>query len=146
MPLSDFLQESDQHRIVKAIGDAESRTSGEIRVHIEPRCKCDDPMERAVKVFDKLRMYETRHRNGVLVYLAYTSRKFAIIGDCGINDLVPDDFWNEERSILKEYLSKGRAADGICETIRQIGESLSKYFPCQPDDENEQSDEISYSD
>lgn len=146
MPLSDFLQEGDQRRIVKAIGDAERCTSGEIRVHVEPKCKMSDPVKRAARVFDDLRMYETRHRNGVLVYVAYVSRKFAIIGDCGINDKVPDGFWDEEKATLKEHLSKGHAADGICEVIRQIGNSLSAYFPCQPDDINEQSDEISYSD
>ena len=144
MPLSDFIVEADQQRIVEAIGKAEWQTSGEIRVHIEPKCPHNDPMKRAAKVFDNLRMYETRQRNGVLVYIAYQSRMFAIIGDCGINDCVPDGFWNKEKDTLKAYLSQNRAADGICEVIAQIGQSLSEYFPWADDDVNEQSDDISY--
>lgn len=145
MPLTDFLTTDQQQRIVDAIGAAERRTSGEIRVHIEPKCKSADPVKRAVKVFDALRMYETRERNGVLIYVAYESRKFAIIGDCGINNHVPDGFWDEERDTLLKSLKDGNAADGICQVIAQVGENLAEYFPWTPDDINEQSDEISYS-
>ena len=145
MPLTDFLTTDQQQRIVDAIGAAERRTSGEIRVHIEPKCKSADPVKRAVKVFDALRMYETRERNGVLIYVAYESRKFAIIGDCGINNRVPDGFWNEERDTLLKNLKDGNAAEGICQVIAQVGENLAEYFPWTPDDINEQSDEISYS-
>ena len=145
MPLTDFLTTDQQQRIVDAIGAAERRTSGEIRVHIEPKCKSADPVKRAVKVFDALRMYETRERNGVLIYVAYESRKFAIIGDCGINNRVPDGFWDEERDTLLKSLRDGNADDGICQVIAQVGENLAEYFPWTPDDINEQSDEISYS-
>lgn len=145
MPLIDFLTEAEQKRIVEAIGKAELRTSGEIRVHVEPKCKTADPVKRAVAVFDSLRMYETKERNGVLIYVAYQSRKFAIIGDCGINNRVSDGFWDEEKSTMLKHLSAGNAADGICQVIAQVGESLAEYFPWTPDDVNEQSDEISYS-
>jgi len=144
MPLTDFISEPDQQRIVAAIGRAERLTSGEIRVHIEPKCRHKDPMRRAAEVFDYLKMYETSRRNGVLVYLAYKSRKFAIIGDCGINDIVPQDFWESEKDTLLRFLSQNKPADGLCEVIAQIGESLAKYFPSSEDDTNEQSDEISY--
>ena len=97
MPLIDFLTESEQRRIVAAIGDAEKCTSGEIRVHIEPKCRRGDAMKRAEQVFNHLRMYETRERNAVLIYLAYESRVFAIIGDCGIHSRVPADYWDGEK-------------------------------------------------
>ncbi|MGN0213425.1 MAG: TPM domain-containing protein [Muribaculaceae bacterium] len=145
MPLIDFLTEAEQKRIVEAIEAAERRTSGEIRVHVEPKCKNVDPVKRAVEVFDSLRMYETKERNGVLIYVAYLSRKFAIIGDCGINNSVPEGFWDEEKSTMLKHLSAGKAADGICQVIAQVGENLAEYFPWTPDDVNEQSDEISYS-
>lgn len=144
MALDSFLDKESQRRVVEAIGVAEKCTSGEIRVHVEPTCKCGNPYERAVEVFNKLEMYATEARNGVLIYVAYKSRKFAIIGDEGINRKVGVNFWVGEKDILAEYLKAGQAADGLCEVIKMIGENLSKHFPYQKDDVNELSDEISY--
>ncbi len=144
MALDSFLDKESQRRVVEAIGVAEKCTSGEIRVHVEPTCKCGNPYERAVEVFNKLEMYATEARNGVLIYVAYKSRKFAIIGDEGINRKVGINFWVGEKDILAEYLKAGQVADGLCEVIKMIGENLSKHFPYQKDDVNELSDEISY--
>ena len=144
MALDSFLDKDSQRRIVEAIGVAEKCTSGEIRLHVEPVCKCGDPYERAVEVFNKLEMYATEARNGVLIYIAYKSRKYSIIGDDGINRKVGADFWEKEKDILAEYLKSSKAADGLCEVIQMIGDNLSKYFPYQKDDVNELSDEISY--
>ncbi len=144
MALSDFIPQEGQKRVVEAIEAAEKRTSGEIRVHIEPRCKSGDAYRRAVEVFNELKMYETGQRNAVLVYVAYRSHVFAIIGDCGINERVGSGFWNEEIETLARYLRQGDPVGGLCEVIGQIGDSLSAYFPWTEDDVNEQSDEISY--
>ena len=144
MALESFLDKESQCRVVEAIGVAEKCTSGEIRVHVEPTCKCGDPYIRAIEVFDRLEMYKTEARNGVLIYVAYKSRKLALIGDKGITDKVGVNFWVGEKDILTEYLKAGKAADGLCEVIKMIGENLAKYFPYQKDDVNELSDEISY--
>lgn len=144
MALESFLDKDSQRRVVNAIGVAEKCTSGEVRVHVEPTCKCGDPYARAVEVFNKLEMYATEARNGVLIYVAYKSRKFAIIGDEGINKKVGTDFWVQEKDVLAQYLKEGRQADGLCEVITMIGKSLSEHFPYQKDDVNELSDEISY--
>lgn len=146
MGLNNFLKEDEQRAIVACIGDAEKLTSGEIRVHVEPQCKCGNPLDRAVEVFANLGMHKTRERNGVLIYIAYRSRRFAIIGDKGINERVPADFWENEKSTLASFLSAGKSGEGLCKVIMQVGENLSKYFPHKDDDVNEQSDEISYSD
>ncbi len=143
--LDKFLSPDEQRAVVQSIKDAELRTSGEIRVHIEPKCPTALPMERAVQVFGELKMYETKERNAVLIYLAYKSRNFAIIGDKGINERVPADFWNCEKDTLATHLRAGNPCKGICKVIEQIGENLKNYFPHQDDDINEQSDEISYS-
>ena len=143
MKLTDFLPQSEQTAIVQSIKSAELLTSGEIRVHVEPKCPVDDPYARAVEVFDQLKMYQTRGRNAVLIYLAYDSHKFAIIGDSGINDRVPAGFWDTERDLLAQHLSRGNAGQGVCQVIMQVGEKLKSYFPHQDDDINEQSDEIS---
>ena len=144
MALSDFIPKDGQTLIMEAIGAAEKRTSGEIRVHVEPRCKSGDPYSRAIDVFNELKMYETRQRNAVLVYIAYKSHMFAIIGDKGINERVGSNFWNEETETLAAYLRQNDPVNGLCKVIEQIGESLSSYFPWTEDDINEQSDEISY--
>jgi uncharacterized membrane protein len=80
--------EEEQQRIQKAVADAEKNTSGEVRVCMEKTCS-DDPLDRAVKYFTQLEMHKTKLRNGVLIYVATVDRKFAIIGDAGINSVVP---------------------------------------------------------
>lgn len=144
MALESFLDKDSQRRVVEAIGVAEKNTSGEVRVHVEPTCKCGNPYERAVEMFNKLEMYRTEARNGVLVYVAYKSRMFAIIGDEGINAKVGAGFWEQEKELLSGYLKSGRQADGLCEVVKMVGERLAEYFPYQKDDVNELSDEISY--
>ncbi|MEG0011099.1 MAG: TPM domain-containing protein [Muribaculaceae bacterium] len=146
MALTSFLSKPHQALIVKAIGEAENATSGEIRVHIEPKCKVEDPYQRAIAVFNKLKMYETQQRNGVLIYIAYKSHHFAIIGDQGINEKVPAGFWDEEKEILAKHLASGDVAKGLCLIIKNIGENLKSYFPHFTNDVNEQSNEISYED
>lgn len=145
MGLSKFLSKKEQQAIVQSIKTAESCTSGEIRVHVEPKCPTDNALDRAVDVFKEIGMYKTQERNGVLIYIAYESRVFAIIGDTGINDRVPSNFWEDEKNTLVSYLKKGKPSEGLCEIILQIGEKLKDFFPHKDDDINEQSDEISYS-
>lgn len=140
----DFISKEDEARVVEAITKAESETSGEIRVHIEAKCAGKDPMKRAIDIFNDIKMYETRERNGVLIYIAYESRVLAIIGDKGINEVVEPDFWDSEKETLKLYLQGGKPADGLCEILDMIGKKLSKFFPHQSDDVDELSNEISY--
>lgn len=138
-----FLDKAGQEMIVQAIKEAELNTSGEIRVHIESVCK-GDPYMRAVEVFNRLKMYNTAARNGVLIYLAFSSHKVAIIGDSGINGLVPEGFWDESYSFMAEHFRKGDFVGGLVGAIRLIGHSLKEFFPYSDDDVNEQSDEISF--
>jgi uncharacterized membrane protein len=140
---SEFLNKHEQQEIIKAIEQAELNTSGEIRVHIETLCK-GNPVQRATYLFDKLKMHKTRERNGVLIYIAYKSRKFAIIGDSGINEKVPDNFWEEEKEMLTRHLKENDAAGGIVAVIEMAGKNLRQYFAYQTDDINEQSNDISF--
>jgi uncharacterized membrane protein len=140
---SNFITLADQELIVKSIESAEMNTSGEIRVHIESSCK-SDPIERAVYIFNKLKMFKTKERNGVLIYIAFKSRKFAIIGDTGINAKVPENFWDEVKEKLLNYFALGDIVSGLTLAIYMSGEKLKEYFPYQKDDINEQSNEISF--
>ena len=136
----------DQKELIKlSIENAELDTSGEIRVHIESNC-AGDVLDRATYIFDKLGMQKTALRNGVLIYLAVKTRKFAIIGDAGINKVVPSGFWNDVKNIMFDHFRDGKFTEGLSEAITKTGEQLKKYFPYQVDDINELPDDISFGD
>ena len=139
----DFLGKENERLIKEAIGVAEHQTSGEIRVHLEESCK-NDVLDRAAWLFKKLDMHKTKDRNGVLIYLSTKDRKFAIIGDIGINRVVPEGFWNEIKQNMINHFTKGEFAEGIINGIKLTGEQLKQFFPFQTDDTNELSDEISF--
>lgn len=145
MALADFIPSEGQRRIADAITDAERHTTGEICVHVTPRCR-GDVMKRAVKTFNRLHLYTTKRRNAVLIFIAYDDRKLAILGDTGINNAVPQGFWDGEVEELTRYLKAGRPVDGLCAIIARMGERLSQYFPGERDDENELSNEVTYDD
>ena len=138
-----LFAENDKKSIVDAIADAEKNTSGEVRIHIENHCKID-VLDRAAEVFAILKMNKTKLRNGVLIYLAIKDHKFAIIGDAGINAVVPKDFWEVTKEQMKSYFKKGKFADGLTYAIRSSGHLLKEHFPYKEDDQNELSNEISF--
>lgn len=137
-----FLSKEDEQEIVQAIVSAEKNTSGEIRVHIEERSE-KAPLDRAQEVFFELHMNETKDRNGVLFYVGISDKKFAIIGDEGIDKLVESDFWDCTKDIVIANFKGGNYKKGLVEGILRAGERLKKYFPYQSDDQNELSNEIS---
>ena len=143
MKASSFFTKEQQAHILASVRDAEKATSGEIRVHIETSCH-EDVLDRAAWVFKKLGMNKTAERNGVLFYLAVSDRKFAIIGDAGINAKVPSGFWDEISDLLKKKFRESKFTEGISEGIVLAGEQLKMHFPHSKDDVNELPDEISF--
>ena len=143
MATSSFLSHREQADVLAAISDAESQTSGEIRLHLESRCK-GDILDRAAMVFETLAMHKTALRNGVLFYLATEDRKFAILGDGGINAVVPEGFWNEVKDTVIAGLAAGNRAEGLASGIRLAGQQLSAHFPLEANDINELSNDISF--
>jgi uncharacterized membrane protein len=139
----DFLGKEKEKLIKEAIERAEHQTSGEIRVHIESRCR-EAVLDRTAWLFKKLKMHETKERNGVLIYLSVNDRKFAIIGDTGINKVVPEGFWNDIKVMMTDHFVRGEFATGLINGIEKAGEHLKQYFPWQEDDINELSNEISF--
>ena len=143
MSPKEFLGKENEVLIVKAIEKAEHQTSGEIRVHVESKCR-EEVLDRAAWLFKKLKMHETKDRNGVMIYLSINDRKLAIIGDAGINKVVPEGFWNDIKEMMIDHFKKGEFAQGLVEGIEKTGEHLKQYFPWQQNDINELPDEISY--
>ncbi len=140
--VEDFLTAVEEKDIVKAIQEAEVNTSGEIRVHIE-KCANMKCIERAEEVFYILNMHKTKDKNGVLFYIAVDDKQFAIIGDEGIDNVVPDDFWDSVKNRVTGEFAKGNHADGLVLGIIEAGQKLQKYFPYKTEDINELPDEIS---
>jgi uncharacterized membrane protein len=143
--LEQLLDSGDEERIKEAITVSEKLTSGEIRVHIDKSCDIDI-FDRAAEVFNLLKMDQTELRNGVLIYLSKRERKFAIIGDSGINKVVEPGFWNETAENMSIYFKSGEFAKGILEGIESAGKKLQKYFPYKEGDKNELDNSVSFDD
>jgi len=139
----DFFSQAEQDEIRQAVMLAELDTSGEIRVHIEKNC-AGEVMDRAAFIFKSLDMHKTKDRNGVLIYLAVDTRKFAILGDAGINTKVPESFWDEIKHEMLNHFRESEFTHGLCTAILKAGEQLKKHFPYYMGDVNELSDEISF--
>jgi uncharacterized membrane protein len=145
MKAKELFTEELQKQVVTAIETAELNTSGEVRVHLDDKCK-GEVLDRAAHVFEKLEMHKTEQRNGVLFYLAVQDKKFAILGDAGINQKVSDNFWEEIKSDVISNFKKGDFAGGLSSGIVKAGEQLKAHFPYQEDDVNELDNEISFDD
>ena len=138
-----FFSEDEKKQIADAIRNAERRTSGEVRVFIESRCRYVDPLDRAAEVFFNLKMNETKDRNAVLLYIAMKDRQLAVFGDEGIHKKVGTDYWNKEINLLINEFNTAHYGDGISQCVRDIGEALHQYFPFDNDtDKNELPDDI----
>ena len=144
MTAEELFTNEEILEIMQAVKDAEHRTSGEIRVHIEKSAGDKDVLDRAADVFAMLELQKTKLRNGVLFYLAIEDHKFAILGDVGIHDRVGDRFWDEIRNHMQSYFRQNRFTSGMVEGIAMAGEKLRAKFPYMDDDINELPDEISF--
>ena len=137
----DFISKLDEDKVVAAIAAAEKKTSGEIRVYVSSKNR-DDALDAAQKRFEKLGMTRTRERNGVLIYFAPLTQKFAIVGDSGIHAKCGDNFWKEITSEMSTFLKSEQFTDAVVQAVTRVGEALAKYFPPRPDDANELPDKI----
>ncbi|TDN87130.1 TLP18.3/Psb32/MOLO-1 phosphatase superfamily protein [Salegentibacter sp. 24] len=141
--VKDFLSKKDEEEIIEAIRTAESHTSGEVRVHLEITTGEQDIFDRAMEVFHMLKMDNTKYDNGVLIYVAVEDHNFVIYGDKGINDVVPDDFWESTKDAIVEKFKKGAFKEGLVDGILTAGQQLKKHFPWSEDTRDELSNEIS---
>ena len=139
-----FFSQEQKALISTTIKSAELKTSGEIRVHIEPYSKHELAIDRAKEVFAEQKMFETKERNAVIIYLAYKDRKFAVYGDEGIHEKVGEEFWHQTIQLMHSFFTKGDFTHGLIAGINDIGRRLKEHFPYDnKGDINELSDEIS---
>lgn len=139
-----YFSDYQEQQIISAIKNAELNTSGEIRLHVERFCETPTAIDRAKEIFEKLQMHKTKDRNGILFYVSYENRKFAIWGDTGIHQKVQQSFWDMIKHEAIADFKNGNLVDGLTKSINKCGLELKKYFPYQSDDINELPDQISY--
>lgn len=146
MDVKGFLGSVDNERIVAAIRDAESRSRGEIKVHVA-HGKVDDAQEAAARLFEKLGMTATKERNGVLLFIAPKSQRFAILGDAGIHAKAGEATWNEAAAAVSSAFKEARFTDGMIDAVKRVGDVLALHFPRtgSADDRDELSNEVSES-
>jgi uncharacterized membrane protein len=139
-----FLDAVDDARVVAAIREAESRCRAEIRVHVT-----DEPVAAveaaAVVTFERLRMTDTAERNGVLIYLAPETQRFAVLGDRGIDGASEPGFWSAVTATMQALFREGRFTDGVVAGVLAVGEQLARTFPRREGDtdRNELPDAVS---
>ena len=139
----EFFTAEETQQLVAAIQKAEQRTSGEVRLFIESKCRFMDAVDRAKEIFIQLRMDKTELRNATLIYIAIDDKQAAVIGDEGIHQKVGQEYWKREVSKMLQQFRAERLVDGICIAITDLGEALQHHFPYNSDtDKNELPDEI----
>jgi uncharacterized membrane protein len=139
-----FVDALDDERIVAAIREAESRTRGEIRVHVAKR-PVEDVQAEGARVFETLGMTATAERNGVLLFVAPASRRFAVLGDRAIHERCGDGFWKDVADAMAAEFRNGRFSEGILAGIAAVAAELARHFPRRPGDvdRNELPDTVS---
>lgn len=138
-----FFTEEEKKLIVEAVQYAEKRTSGEIRVFVESRCKYVDAIDRAAEIFFGLKMEQTADRNAVLLYVAMKDRQLAVFADEGIHKRLGQEYWNNEIKLLISNFNRNDYAAGIRQCVTDIGEALYSNFPFDnKTDKNELPDDI----
>lgn len=139
----EYFTPAEKDIIVKAIQEAELRTSGEIRIYVESKCEMVNPVLRAKEIFYQLKMDQTASRNGVLLYLAMDDHQLAVFGDEGIHQKVGHEFWQKEVAFMLEEFKQKHFIEGIAHIVEDIGEALVTHFPYDgTTDKNELPDDI----
>jgi uncharacterized membrane protein len=129
MRTRDFLSKLEHDRVIEAIREAESRTSGEIRVLIQRGKLKSDPLAAAQRKFHRLSMHKTREHNAVLIFVAPRAHKFAIVGDKAIHQKCGDEFWQRMVERMRTHFQNEKFSDALVEAINDVGKVLASDFP-----------------
>lgn len=140
----EFLSNKEMASLVEAIKTAEHQSTGEIRVHIDST-KESQNAKVAYEIFKSLNMKNTVHRNAVLFHVNFEQKYLTIIGDTGIHKVVKQSFWDHLHDNITHEFSKENYCGGLKSAILKTGIELKKYFPLEGKNENELSDEITFS-
>ena len=139
----EIFSDQDLTCISDAIKNFEGRTSGEIVISFNTTSH-KQPYKTARRIFEKAKLHQTKDRNATLIVLFLVEQKFAVYGDAGIHEKVPENFWETTVTEMKASFARGEMLEGLLHGINELGENLAKYFPVEAEDVNELSDEINF--
>ena len=138
----EFLSKLEHERIVQTIRQAESKTSGEIRVYLQRGNLSGDPLPAAQRKFHQLGMHKTRERNAVLIFVAPRVHKLAVVGDNAIHEKCGDEFWQSVVEKMRTHFQNEKFSDALIEAVKEIGSVLARHFPQTVRDTNELPDDV----
>ena len=146
VPTRHTLDPARVHKLTQAVAASEQRHSGEIRICVEaslplsylwrkasPRALT---RQRALMLFGKLRVWDTEHNNGVLIYLLFADRCIEIVADRGIAERVPPETWQDISQRLGAAFRQGAHERGLLDAVDQVGALLTEHFPARPTNRN----------
>ena len=142
MRTKEFLSKLEHDRIVQAIRDAESKTSGEIRVFIQRGEIKEDPFAAAQKRFHRLGLHTNEHHNDVLIWVAPRAHKFAVVGDEAIHQKCGDELWQRLVEKMRKHFLNEKFTDALVDAIHDIGAELAAHFPRGSTSTGRQPDEV----
>ena len=128
------LNDAALKRLEARVHDSEKLHSGEIRLCIEAGLPTSylwkrlSVRDRAIAMFGKLRVWDTEHNNGVLIYLLFAEHKIEIVADRGLNARVRDGDWQRIVERMREPLHAGRFEDGLNIAIDEVEALLEQHF------------------
>ena len=137
-----FLSKLEHDRIVQTIREAESKTSGEIRVFVQRGKLKSDPLAAAQKKFRQLHMHKTRESNAVLIFVVPRAHKFAVVGDKAIHEKCGDEFWQRVVTRMRTHFQNENFSDALVEAIKKIGSVMASHFPKTLGNANELPDHV----
>ena len=142
MRTREFLSKLEHDRIVQTIREAESKTSGEIRVFVQRGKLKSDPLAAAQKKFRQLHMHKTRESNAVLIFVAPRAHKFAVVGDKAIHEKCGGEFWQRVVTRMRTHFQNENFSDALVEAIKEIGSVMASHFPKTLGNANELPDDV----
>jgi len=131
-----LLPRSSFDAIQRAIRDAEARYEGQVRFVVEPALDLplllagQSPRARALHVFSQLRVWDTAHSNGVLIYLLLADRDLEIVADRGVHAQAPEA-WEPICRAMEDRFRQREYETGVVEAVRAVGKQLERHFPTQ---------------
>lgn len=132
MRTKEFLSKLEHDRIIDAIREAESKSSGKIHVYIQRGKLAGDPLVAAQKKFQRLGAHKTSERNSILIFVAPRAHKFAVIGDKAIHERCGDEFWQRLVDEMREHFRNEKFSHALVEAIEEAGKALATHFPKKP--------------
>lgn len=133
-------------QLEQRVTESELRHSGEIRIFVEAGLPnsylwTDAPSarvarQRALAMFGKLRVWDTAHNNGVLIYLLLAEHAIELVADRGLNDCVPPEVWQAVVARMRGAFQKGDFQQGLTQAIDEVTALLAQHFPLVPGEAN----------